>query len=284
MSPFVVLVVVLGLLAGGLPALVASPGSGSHPGLTAQAPGSSGSVHSLPWWDPRGWFGGGGGAPAAHAIAGYKPAAGRPAGHVAGQGPRRPAHRVGEVTSARTQFSRTYALSDGTRQQVISAAPVNYRTPSGGWAPISTAVVKSSRAGYAFQNVTGAYRSFFGSSSQLVRFELPGQGWAVIGLAGAHVPAPKASGDTVTYAGVAPGVSLSYEVTPQSLVERITLASPAAAKSLSSLRFTVQTGGGLVPRAGKDGSITLAKGALPVLTLPAPFMTDARPDASSPYG
>lgn len=115
-----------------------------------------------------------------HAIAGFRPAAGRPAGHVAGhvagQGPGRPAHRVGEVASARTQFSRTYALSDGTRQQVISAGPVNYRTPSGGWAPVSTAVVKSSRAGYAFQNVTNAYRSFFGSSSQLVRFELPGQG------------------------------------------------------------------------------------------------------------
>jgi hypothetical protein len=60
--PVVVLVAVLGLLAGGLPALVAGPGSGcgqSH-GLTAQAPGSSSSVQSLPWWDPRGWFGGGG--------------------------------------------------------------------------------------------------------------------------------------------------------------------------------------------------------------------------------
>ncbi|HEX6520904.1 MAG TPA: DNRLRE domain-containing protein, partial [Streptosporangiaceae bacterium] len=284
-SPFVVLVVVLGLLAGGLPALVASPGSGSHPGVAVQAPGSQGSVHSLPWWDPRGWFGGGGGAPAAHAIADYKPPAARPPGRVAGQGPRRPAHRVRELASERTEYSSTYQMSDGTRQQVISAGPVNYRTPSGAWAPVSTAVVKSPRAGYTFQNVTGGYQSFFGSSAaQLVRFDAPGGGWVRIGLAGAHVTAPKASGDTVTYAGVAPGVSLSYEVTPRSLVERITLASPAAAKSLSSLRFTVQAGGGLTAQPQKNGSITLGRGAMPVLTLPAPFMTDARKDASSPYG
>src|SRR5215469_16848770 len=100
LSPFLVLVAVLALLAGGLPALLSQPsGGGSHGGLAVQAPGSSGSVHSLPWWDPRGWFGsgGGGGAPAAHAIAAYKPAAGRPPGRVAGQGPRKPAHRVREL-------------------------------------------------------------------------------------------------------------------------------------------------------------------------------------------
>ncbi|HEY2671359.1 MAG TPA: DNRLRE domain-containing protein, partial [Rugosimonospora sp.] len=285
MSPFVVLLVVLGLLAGGLPALVASPGSGAHPGLAAQAPGSSGSVHSLPWWDPRGWLGGGGGgAPAAHAIAGYKPAAARPPGRVAGQGPHKPAHRVRELTSKRTEYSSTYQMSDGTRQQVISAGPVNYQTSAGQWAPVSTKVRRSPKAGFAFQDVTNTFGSYFGSSAaQLVRFDAPGGGWVRIGLAGAHVTAPKAAGSTVTYA-VAPGVALSYTVTPQSLVERISLASPAAAKSLASLRFTVQAGGGLTAQPRQNGSITLSRGALPVLTLPAPFMTDARKDASSPYG
>jgi hypothetical protein len=59
-------------------------------------------------------------------------------------------------------------------------------------------------------------------------------------------------------------------------VERVTLASPAAARSLSSLRFTVRAGGGLVPQAQRDGSVALSQGGLPVLVLPAPFMTDAR--------
>jgi RHS repeat-associated protein len=284
-GPVLVLVAVLALLAGGLPALVASPGSGSHPGLAVQAPGSQGSVHQLPWWDPRGWFGGGGGgAPAAHTIADYKPPVARPPGRVAGQGPHKPAHRVRELTSERTEYSSTYEMSDGTRQQVISAGPVNYQTSSGQWAPISTKVQRSRKAGFAFQDVANTFGSYFGSSAaQLVRFDAPGGGWVRIGLAGAHVAAPKASGSTVTYA-VAPGVSLSYTVTPQSLVERISLASPVAAKSLASLRFTVQAGGGLTAQPRQNGSVTLSRGAMPVLTLPAPFMTDAREDASSPYG
>src|SRR5712672_2011692 len=61
LSPFMVLVVVLGLLAGVIPLLASQPSGGSGGGLAVQAPGSSGSVHSVPWWDPRGWFGGGGG-------------------------------------------------------------------------------------------------------------------------------------------------------------------------------------------------------------------------------
>lgn len=49
LSPFFVLVAVLALLAGGLPALLSQPsGGGSHGGLAVQAPGSNGSVHSLP--------------------------------------------------------------------------------------------------------------------------------------------------------------------------------------------------------------------------------------------
>src|SRR5215469_9000241 len=264
LTPFMVLVAVLGLLAGGIPLLASQPSASSGHGLSIQAPGSNGSVHARPWWDPRGWFGGGGGgAPSAHAIADFKPATGRPPGHVAGQGPRKAAHRVRELTAKRGEYSRVYQMSDGTEQQVISAGPVNYQASSGQWAPISTKVQQSAKPGYAFQNVTNTYQSYFGSSAgQLVRFSAPGGGWLAEGLAGARVAAPRVSGDTVTYPSVAPGVSLSYQVTPQSLVERITLASPAAAKSLSSLRFMVKAGGGLVPQAGKDGSIALSRGGL----------------------
>jgi hypothetical protein len=278
-----VLVAVLALLAGGLPALLASPpgGSGSS-GLAVQAAGSSGSVHSLPWWDPRGWFGGSS-APSSHAVAGTAAAIAYPA-HQVRQVKAAPARRVRELTSERTEYSSTYEMSDGTRQAVISGGPVNYETSSGQWAPIDVSVRRSSKPGFAYQNVTNTFGSYFGSSgSQLVRFDAPGGGWVSIGLAGAHVTAPKAGGSTVTYA-VSPGVSLSYTVTPQSLVERISLASPAAARSVSSLRFAVRAGGGLTAQPQENGSVTLSRGAMPVLTLPAPFMTDARKDASSPYG
>src|SRR5215469_5732091 len=255
-------------------------------GLAIQAPGSSGSLGSpASWWDPRGWFGGGGGgASASHAIAAYKPAAGRPPGDVAGQDPHKPAHRVRQLP-ARDGYTQLYQMSDGTEQAVVSAGPVNYQAPSGAWAPISTAVRPSRQPGYSLQNTTSAFQSFFGSAAgQLVRFSAPGGGWVTIGVSGARSLHPAARGDTVTYAGVAQGVSLSYEVTPQSLVEKIILASPGAAAALAGLRFTVRTGGGLTPVAQRDGSIALARDGVPVLTLPKPFMTDATPSASSPYG
>lgn len=133
LSPVMVLVAVLALLAGGLPALLSQPsGGGSHGGLAVQAPGSSGSMHSLPWWDPRGWFGGGGGggAPATHTIAGYKPAAGRAPVKVAGQGAAgKPAHRVRQLP-ARDASMQVFQMSDGTEQAVVSAGPVNYQAPS----------------------------------------------------------------------------------------------------------------------------------------------------------
>jgi hypothetical protein len=40
----------------------------------------------------------------------------------------------------------------------------------------------------------------------------------------------------------------------------------------------------VTPVAQRDGSIALTRDGVPVLTLPAPFMTDARRSASSPYG
>src|SRR5262249_36236768 len=126
---------------------------------------------------------------------------------------------------------------------------------------------------------------YFGASAgQLIRFDAPGGGWVIIAVRGARQLRPAAGGDTVTYPGVAPGVSLSYRVTPQALKERITLASPAAASALAAVRVAVRAGGGLAPVALRDGSIALTRDGVPALTLPKPFMTDATPSASSPYG
>ncbi len=133
--------------------------------------------------------------------------------------------------------------------------------------------------------MANTFGSFFGSTTgQLVRFEAPGGGWLSVGLDGVHAGRPKVAGTTVTYAGVAPGVDLSYRVTPEALKESITLASPAAASSLS---YTITVGGGLTPWQRPDGPIAFSRdgvGGPPVLVLPKPFMTDARPDPSSPYG
>jgi hypothetical protein len=233
LSPFVVLVAALALLAGVLPALVAPPSAGSHGGLAVQAPGSSGSVRSLPWWDPRGWFGGGGGggAPSAHAITTWKPAAGRPPGQVAGQGTHKPGHRVRELPARRDEYTKVYQMSDGTRQAVVSAGPVNYQTPSGAWAPISTTIQSSARPGYRYQDTTNTFGSFFGATaSQLVRFDAPGGGWLTIGLQGARVAAPRVSGSTVTLFVVGSPVPMSRNCRTPASSARYRTARPRNAR------------------------------------------------------
>src|SRR5258708_33091932 len=118
LSPFMVLVVVLGLLAGGIALLASQPSASSRGGLSIQAPGSNGSVHSLPWWDPRGWFGGGGGgssAPSARVLADNASAV-----PFAGRMPRQaalgPVHRVRGPTAPGTDVPHAQTGPDGKRQ------------------------------------------------------------------------------------------------------------------------------------------------------------------------
>src|SRR5262249_61977829 len=118
-----------------------------------------------------------------------------------------PVRRGGEVVAKRTEFSRTYELSDGRRQAVISAGPVNCREGAGQWEPVSTTVTRSPRAGWLLENTTNVFGSFFSSDPvRLVRFELPAGGWLQTGLAGARRVAPRVSGSTVSYPGILPGV------------------------------------------------------------------------------
>src|SRR5215470_213977 len=278
-----VLVVVAGLVASLVPAAQVPNPARPAPGI--QPAGSFGSLRHYPWWDPRHWSERG--APASSVLA--DAVNGVPhRGRLPHQAALRPARRVAELTGRRSQNARVYQLSDGRLQAVISAVPVNYRDPGGRWQPISTAVRPAVRPGYAYANTTNIFHAFFGATAgQLVRFEAPGGGWLSVGLAGARAGRPQVAGSTVTYRNLVPGVDLSYQVTPEALIERITLASPAAAASLASLVFAVRAGGGLVPYQRPDGAIVFSRdgtGGAPVLVLPAPFMTDARPDLSSPYG
>jgi RHS repeat-associated protein len=246
------------------------------------APGSQGSLpqqhHS--WWDPRGWFGGNR-APTSHVVPGT--AAGLPSRpRVLREVTAPPVRRVGEVVAKRTEFSRTYELSDGRRQAVISTVPVNYRDAAGRWEPVTTAVARSGRPGFTWQNVTNTFGSFFGADpARLVRFEVAGGGWLQVGLAGARPVPPRVAGDVVAYPGILPGVTLSYQVTPAELKERIVLASPSAG---AGLRFAVRAGGGLTPAGLQGGGIGWSRDGtdVPVLVIPAPVMTDSSTAASSP--
>src|SRR6266702_7491785 len=123
-------VAALALVAGALPLAVSGHG-GSRP-VGVLAPGSSGSLRHYQWWDPRGWTGGGEGVPGPRVVsAGGGPQVGRLPRQVAAPAPR----RVRELTARRSADTRVYQLSDGRRQAVISAVPVNYRDARGGWQP-----------------------------------------------------------------------------------------------------------------------------------------------------
>ncbi|WP_121547339.1 DNRLRE domain-containing protein [Streptomyces fungicidicus] len=197
------------------------------------------------------------------------------------------AKRVKELTSRRTPSARFWQLSDGRVEAELTAAPTSYRDPaSKKWEAIDTRVAGTKAKGFVFANKTNTGRSWFGSDpDRLLRFETAEGGRSVtLGLEGARGSLkPEAEGDTVTYKDAVGGADLSYEVGPGRVKEDITLAERPAGPV--TYTFTLDTEG-LTPKARKDGSIAFF-GELPntpVLVIPAPYMTDAKKSASSPYG
>ncbi|MFB7608636.1 golvesin C-terminal-like domain-containing protein [Streptomyces gardneri] len=190
--------------------------------------------------------------------------------------------RVAELTDRRTPHARYWKLSDGRVQAEVSAEPTAYRSGKS-WKDIDPTVTAAGSGGFAFTNTTNVARTSFGAdAAKLLRFEA-GNGHAVtLGLEGAGTLAPTAKGDTVTYKDAVAGADLTYQVGPGRVKENIVLdARPTGPVTFT---FTLDAGG-LTPKAGKDGSIRFyGEGADPVLVVPAAFMTDARKDASSPYG
>lgn len=192
--------------------------------------------------------------------------------------------RVRELTGKRTANSRVYQLSDGRTQAEISAVPLHYRDAQGRYQAIDTTVRPTTGKGYVQGNRTNSFTSLFGdSSADLVRFEADGRS-IELGLAGAaKATTPKVSGSTVTYAGLAGGADVVYDVTSTALKEKIVLRrAPGGAASYT---FTLDTVG-LTAQPREDGSIAFVgkDGGAPVFVMPAPFMYDAKDDKASPHG
>jgi RHS repeat-associated protein len=197
---------------------------------------------------------------------------------------RGPVKRVKELVRERTANGRFFSLSDGRVQAELSAAPLNYRDAKGRWQPVDTGVRATGGRGVAFQNRTNAFQSSFGRRSDaLVRFGL-GQQQVTLGLEGrTRAVAPRAVGDTVSYADVIGGADLSYEVLSDGVKERIVLDRPVADPTFT---FTLRMDG-VRAQAQPDGSIAFlakGKGGSPLFSMPKPFMTDARDNPSSPHG
>ncbi|MEV6843620.1 DNRLRE domain-containing protein [Actinoplanes sp. NPDC051411] len=207
-----------------------------------------------------------------------------PKGHAAATPPVDPkAHRIGELTRMRTADESFYKLSDGRVQEAVSTRPVHYRDAKGAWQDISTAVTPVSHDGFSLGAEHNAFRSYFsGSAGALVRIE-QGSTSIQVGADQARTGTPKVAGDTVTYAGALGGADLGYQVGDGGLKERIVLPAAPTAEPAYAFSLTLR---GLTPKQRPDGSVALYGGesGRPAYVIPAPFMTDAHPDAGSPYG
>ncbi|MFC8218550.1 DNRLRE domain-containing protein, partial [Streptomyces sp. NPDC057362] len=197
------------------------------------------------------------------------------------------AKRVKELTSHRTPTARFWQLSDGRVEAELTAAPTSYKDPAGkSWKTIDTRVAATRAKGFDFANTANTGRSWFGSDpDRLLRFEAGDGGRSVtLGLEGTSGRLkPEAEDSTVTYKDAVGGADLSYVVGPGRVKENITLSERPAGPV--TYTFTLDTEG-LTPKAREDGSIAFF-GELPntpVLVIPAPYMTDAKKSASSPYG
>ncbi|MFG2331527.1 DNRLRE domain-containing protein [Streptomyces sp. NPDC048604] len=200
--------------------------------------------------------------------------------------------RVKELTDRRTPQARYWQLSDGRIQSEVSGVATHYATGKGRertWRPIDTTVAPTDRAGFTHANTTNVARTWFGDTAgRLVRFELDDGHWAAIGLkgGGGRKLVPQTSGSTVTYKdALGKGTDLTYDVGNGTVKEGIVLGGrPAGAPAYE---FTLTTHG-LSAQSRKDGSIALysesAGPTRPELVIPAPFMTDARPETGGAYG
>ncbi|MGA5870465.1 DNRLRE domain-containing protein [Streptomyces cinereoruber] len=194
------------------------------------------------------------------------------------------AKRVKELTAKRTSQARYWQLSDGRIEAELTAVPTSYRS-GGSWKPVETTVRATGDKGFDFANTTNTGKSWFGSDADgFMRFEAEGGGAVTLGLAGAGVLKPEAKGDQVLYKDAVAGADLSYRVGNGQVKEDIVLAERPAGPV--SFTFTLDTEGGLTPRAREDGSVAFFGEApgTPVMVIPAPYMTDARKDPQSVTG
>ncbi|MEV1166985.1 DNRLRE domain-containing protein [Nonomuraea sp. NPDC049784] len=193
-----------------------------------------------------------------------------------------PARRVKELADKRSSHSRTFLLEDGRQQAEVSAGLVNYRDKSGKWQPIATKLSPTDRSGFAYGNQRNVFSSFFGADpDSVLRVELDDVS-LTLGADGVKRGKPQVKENTATYA-YGEGGRLSYQVTPEGAKEQIVLDAPP---KQATYTFTMRADG-LRAWQRPNGSIAFYRGDFdgsPVMEIPKPFMTDARDDASSPYG
>lgn len=203
---------------------------------------------------------------------------GAPAAHGAGRGDRseRPLERVSsdpvELTSLRTERSRTYRTPEGARTVKVFAEPVHFRNADGRWQAIDNALsrtrsgISNGAAGYDLalpRSLARAVRVEEGSSSLAFR---------LLGASGGA----RVAGNTARYDDVLRGVDATYDAKATAVKETLTLSGPGSA---SSFRFLLAPGKGVTPFLRDDGRVDFVGSDSKVaFTFAPPFVQDASGD------
>lgn len=179
------------------------------------------------------------------------------------------------VEGLTTRESTTYLETDNTYHTQISSAPINFRDDSGAWQAIDNTLVESPGQAYATENAANEYlaRLPADASDTPIRFQSDGD-WIASKMLGADGP-PVIDGTEATYSDVPQASSVTYETTPTSLKESITLA--AAPLGAPQYRFALSMALGLLPKVTATGGIDIVDedSGVIVFQLPPPFMFDS---------
>lgn len=183
-----------------------------------------------------------------------------------------------ELTGLRSATSRTFSSPGGGRRLVGSTGPVNYRDSSGAWQQINDTLRPDGPSGSGYVNTANSYTVQFPADISAGEIRVgSGRGWTGFRLRGARPSTGVVSSNTITYAEVMPGVSLTYAANPEGVQEVVTLANAAAP---TSYLFDVTTSPGLT-RANRNGGMDLkASDGSAVFTLPTPYVYDSGPAAA----
>jgi RHS repeat-associated protein len=160
------------------------------------------------------------------------------------------------VASGTTATSDLYKNANGSYSRKVFSSPVNYRTSSGTWAPISEVLVRATGGRWREKSNSAAV-SFAGASAGDLATLASSSGDEVsFSLAGAAKVTGAVNGSSVMYRGVMPGTDVTETATGAGISESLTLHSPNAGTSwVFPLRLT-----GLTPSL-HGGSVDLTDGA-----------------------
>jgi hypothetical protein len=195
------------------------------------------------------------------------------------------AHKSGakvQVTSATTPSSTLTADPDGRLTLTTASEPVRKRV-DGTWKPLNATLEKNADGSISPAITTSELRLSGGGTGPLA--VMTDDGTSLSLTAPFTLQAPVLSGDTATYSGVLPGVSLVITASSQGgFSEVLVIANARAAQNprLKHLTFATKTTGGISLRADAAGNIIAGRGHQVLFSAPAPHIWDSAATENTP--